>query len=40
MVIRKYPYTIIYSIEKNGIVILRIFPGRKSPKSKHRGNKK
>lgn len=39
MVIRKFPYIIIYSIEEKGIVILRVFPGRTSPKTKYRKNK-
>ena len=36
MVIRKYPYIIIYSIEEDKIFILRVFPGKKSPNTKYR----
>ena len=36
MVVKKYPYLIIYTIEERFIFILRVFPCRTNPKSKYK----
>jgi plasmid stabilization system protein ParE len=40
MVVKKYPYLIIYSIEENVLFILRVFPCRTNPKKKYARKRK
>jgi len=40
MVVKKYPYLNIYSLEEDVLFILRVFPCRTNPKKKYRNAKK
>ena len=40
MVVKKYPYIIIYTLEENIVFIMKVFPCRTDPKKKYKRIKK